>query len=306
MTARGPRRGPVQIRSYQLADFRSGSGTQVGSAYIQNGISAALIEETPNEIVAPAVEQTVLIVSLNARPDQRADLLGPKILRPFPKHSVMVVPAGLSTWWVGPRVAMTQIHIHIEPSFLARIDPHLLKDLDRPRFGFEDPILAQMANAVQAALTAYEGTGTELYMEHLLLAYTMRVFAGEKPGSATASLGLAPRVKQDCMAYLQEHLGDQVHLTELAALAGFSPHHFAKMFKQATGYAPHAFQIMLRMNKARELLAQTDLPVSEVAALVGYSSPSTFARIFHAQVQASPLQYRQQMRPSKRERDNAT
>ena len=286
-------RGPVELPSYRAAHFLTGSGVQIGSAYVQGGIGAAVVEETPNEIIAPSSSETVLIVSLSGRPEQRADLLGKKVLRPFPKHSVMVVPAGLSTWWLAPAAAMTQIHIHIEPRFLQRIEEGKPRHLDRPRFGLEDPVLAQMGRALEVALTSYEGTGLELFLEHLLMAYVMRTFVAAPAKDYPRGGGLAPWAQRQCIAYMHENLSHPVQLAELAGIAGLSPHHFAKMFKQNTGIAPHAFLMGLRMDKARELLTHTTLPVSEVAAVVGYSAPSTFARLFNAQVGMTPLQYRQ-------------
>jgi AraC family transcriptional regulator len=299
MTTRlkGPARGPVQLSSYQAAEFKSGSGLQVGSAYTLNGIGAALVEETPNEIVAPAVTETVLIISLSGRPEQRADLLGKKILRPFPRNSVIVIPAGLPTWWSAPRVSMRQIHIHIQPSFLERIEESRPNDLDRPKFGLEDPQLAQIGRAIETALTHYEGTGTELYLEHLLLAYIMQTFRSAPSKDYPRGGGLALWAERQCIAYMHENLSTPLLLGDLAEIAGLSPHHFAKMFRQNTGAPPHAYLMMLRMNKAQELLSLTSLPVSEVAAIVGYSAPSTFARLFKAHVGISPLQFRQLHRP---------
>lgn len=296
MTSNAPLRGPVQLRSYQAADFKVGTGAQLGSAYLQNGIGAAIVEETPSEIFAPAVTETILIVSLNDRPEQLADLLGKKDLRPFPKNSVIVVPAGLQTWWSAPSVTMKQIHVHIDPAFFSRIENIQPSSLTRPRFGLEDKVLAPIGRAIEVALTCYEGSGLELYLEQLLLAYILRIFTAA-PTPDSRSSGLAPWAQRQCVAYMHENLAQGVQLEELAQIAGLSPHHFAKMFKQNTGSAPHAFFMTLRMEKARELLAKTTLPVSEVAALVGYSAPSTFARLFNAHVGSTPLRYRQVTRP---------
>ena len=293
LKARSLVRGPAQLKSYQAAKFEVGAGVQIGSAYVFNGIGAALIEETPSEIVAPAVDETILIVSLSGRSEQHADLLGKKLRQPFPRNSVIVVPAGLATWWSAPRAAMTQIHIHIAPSFLERIEESQLKNLDQPRFGFEDAALAAMSGAIQSALSTYEGTGLELYLEHLLLAYTVKTFSGAPISAGRRGGGLAPWAERQCIAYMRENLSRDVQLSDLAQIAGLSPHHFARMFRQNTGTSPHAYLMGARMEKARALLAQTSMPVSDVAALVGYSAPSTFARLFKAHVGETPQRYRQ-------------
>lgn len=297
LKARHLQRGPAQLTSYQAAKFEAGAGLQIGAAYTLNGIGAALIEETPSEIVAPATEETIVIVSVSGRSEQRTDLLGGMAYRPFPKNSVIVIPAGQPTWWSAPNDGMTQIHIHITPTYLQRIEESRLRHLDQPRFGFEDVVLAQISGALVTALSTYEGTGLELYLEHLLLAYVVRTFSVAEVSSATRGGGLAVWAERQCIAYMRENLERDVQLSDLAEIAGLSPHHFARMFKQNIGVSPHAFLMSVRMEKARELLAQSTLPISEVAAQVGYSAPSTFARLFRAQIGASPLHYRQQTRP---------
>jgi AraC-like DNA-binding protein len=290
-------RNPAQLSSYQAAKFETGTGLQIGSAYTLNGIGAALIEETPSEIVVPATEETILIAALSGRAEQRTDLLGRKVQQPFPRNSVIVIPAGLATWWSAPSAGMTQIHIHVAPAFLQRIEEGRLANLDQPRLGYEDAALAQIGGAIEAALSSYEGTGLELYLEHLLLAYVIRTFSGPRAGDAPRGGGLAPWAERQCIAYMRENLAREVQLSDLAQIAGLSLHHFARMFKQNTGKSPHAFLMAARMEKARELLTHSTLPVSEVAALVGYCAPSTFARLFRAEIGESPLRYRQLTRP---------
>jgi len=291
-----PARGPVQLQSYQIADFRAGTGIQIGSAYMLNGIGVALVEESPNEIQAPAVEETILIVSLNNRTNQHADLLGKKLHQPFKRNSLMVIPPGLATWWAAPHTSMQQLHIHIQPSFLQRMDETNLQNLDRPRFAFEDDILTNLNATIRAALLAYQGTGAELYLEHLLLAYTLRTFSPKLVPTATSKGGLSPWAERQAIAYMMDNLASKIQLADLAEIAGLSPHHFARMFKQTTGVAPYAYLMRARMQKACQLLAHSDLPISEIADLVGYSAPSTFARLFKVEIGDSPLRYRQSMR----------
>lgn len=291
-----PARGPVQLQSYQIADFRAGNGIQLGSAYMLNGIGVALVEESPNEIWAPAVEETILIASLNDRRTQHADLLGKKLHQPFIRNSLMVIPPGLETWWAAPHTSMQQLHIHIQLSFLERVDEAKLQNLDRPRFAFEDDILTNLNAAIRVALLAYQGTGVELYLEHLLLAYTLRTFSSGVMPTTASKGGLSRWAERQATAYMLDNLASRVQLADLAEIAGLSPHHFARMFKQSTGVSPYAYLIRARMLEAARLLTHSDLPVSEIAELVGYSAPSTFARLFKAEIGDSPLRYRQAMR----------
>lgn len=98
---------------------------------------------------------------------------------------------------------------------------------------------------------------------------------------------------KDC---LQERLDARIGVAELARLAGMSPSHFAALFRRATGMAVLQYQIALRMNRARDLLATTDLPINVVARTVGYRDPFYFARHFRAGHGMTASQYRDQHR----------
>jgi AraC family transcriptional regulator len=113
---------------------------------------------------------------------------------------------------------------------------------------------------------------------------------------APARGGLAPWAERRCCEYLRAHFAEDVSLDALAALAGLSPFHFARMFKVATGLPPHAYQRRCRAEKAQVLLRQTDLPITEIAFAVGYETPQAFARMFRAEIGASPSDWRRKAR----------
>jgi len=83
-----------------------------------------------------------------------------------------------------------------------------------------------------------------------------------------------------------------VSLAELAELVGLSPFHFARAFRNTTGLPPHRYQIALRIDKAKALLATTDLSITEIAAQLGYDDPGYFARLFGREAGCTPREYR--------------
>jgi AraC family transcriptional regulator len=106
--------------------------------------------------------------------------------------------------------------------------------------------------------------------------------------------GLAQWQERRCCEYLRGHLAEDVSLAELAAIANLSTFHFARMFKQTTGLPPHAYQRRLRAERAQELLLATDLSIGDIAAAVGYETPQAFARMFRAEIGASPSDWRRE------------
>lgn len=108
--------------------------------------------------------------------------------------------------------------------------------------------------------------------------------------------GLAPWAERRCLELMRARLSDDISLDELAAEARLSPYHFARMFKQSVGVPPRVYLTRLRMEKACELLARTDLPVTEIAQEVGYSSNQVLARVFIKHQRMSPTDYRRAVR----------
>jgi AraC-like DNA-binding protein len=92
--------------------------------------------------------------------------------------------------------------------------------------------------------------------------------------------------------HLRGHVADPVRLDDLARLAGRSRCHLLRMFQQATGLPPHAYQTQLRVDAARRLLAAGH-SISHVAAETGFSDQSHFSRVFRDLTGATPRQYQQ-------------
>lgn len=108
--------------------------------------------------------------------------------------------------------------------------------------------------------------------------------------------GLAPWAKRRCIEFLHARLSEDISLDELAAEVRLSPFHFSRMFRQSLGVPPRVYLTRLRMEKACELLEFTDLPVTEIALEVGYSSNQVLARVFAKHRRMSPSDYRRAMR----------
>ncbi|HET8903222.1 MAG TPA: helix-turn-helix transcriptional regulator, partial [Saccharospirillum sp.] len=83
-------------------------------------------------------------------------------------------------------------------------------------------------------------------------------------------------------------------LTDMAEVTGLSDYHFARMFKQATGYPPHRYVLHRRLTRARQLLADTPLNMTEIALRCGFGSSSHFSNRFRAETGVSPTVYRSQ------------
>jgi AraC family transcriptional regulator len=108
--------------------------------------------------------------------------------------------------------------------------------------------------------------------------------------------GLAPSAQRRCLELMRARLSEDINLDELAAEARLSIFHFARMFKQSVGVPPRVYLTRLRVERACELLELTDLPVTEIAQEVGYSSNQVLARVFVKHRHMSPSDYRRAFR----------
>jgi transcriptional regulator GlxA family with amidase domain len=77
-------------------------------------------------------------------------------------------------------------------------------------------------------------------------------------------------------------------IRRLAAVSGVSKAHFARSFREAFGAPPHRYLLTRRIERARALLRETDLPITEIAFQTGWNSLGTFGRIFHDVTGESP------------------
>jgi len=100
--------------------------------------------------------------------------------------------------------------------------------------------------------------------------------------------GLPPAATRRVREYIDAHLDQNLGLEVLAGLAGLSVHHFARAFRQSAGEPPHGYILRRRIERAREMLKQTDQPLSEIALAVGFSDHSHFARHFRRHVGVTP------------------
>ena len=96
--------------------------------------------------------------------------------------------------------------------------------------------------------------------------------------------------------FIDERYAGSIRVAALARLAGVSTFHFIRAFRQATGLTPHQYLRDRRIARARELLVQTPLPVTEICDAVGFQSLGSFSSLFRRLTGESPAAYRARRR----------
>lgn len=96
------------------------------------------------------------------------------------------------------------------------------------------------------------------------------------------------------VAYLNEHLAEEVSVAHLAAIAHYSVAHFRKLFHALTQMSPNDYVRHTRLNAAKTLLTTTDRRITDIALEVGFYDHAHFIRTFRAATGLTPSRYRAQ------------
>lgn len=106
------------------------------------------------------------------------------------------------------------------------------------------------------------------------------------PGAQSAG------IIEDSIAYINDHLTQELSLEELAAQAALSPFYFSRLFKRETGFSPHQYILATRISNAKFLLQSTGDSVKTICFTVGFSSESSFCTAFKKETGVTPSEYR--------------
>ncbi len=108
--------------------------------------------------------------------------------------------------------------------------------------------------------------------------------------------GLAPARANRVCEYIDSHLQENIALEVLAGIAQLSVHHFARAFRQTLGIPPHNYIVQRRVERAQQMLRNTELPLSEIAIAAGFTDQSHLARHFRTITGVSPSLARHRFR----------
>lgn len=100
------------------------------------------------------------------------------------------------------------------------------------------------------------------------------------------------KLVQETKKYIATHLSEPLTVKVLAARIHLSPSYFSKIFRQQTGFSPYDYILASRLDRAKELLVNTNDSVIDIAEKTGFNSESNFIYFFTGNVGLSPNKYR--------------
>lgn len=172
------------------------------------------------------------------------------------------------------------------------LDPKRVHDPFVERVGRD--IMSEVRESRPLSRSRVDALGMDVTV-HMLRRYSTAGAAWTRERKTWKS-GLAPWQVRRCTELINSDLCADHSLAELAAQVGLSAFHFARSFKLTMGVPPHAYLVRMRLDRARDLLLDTDLRVTEIALEVGYENSQALARAFRKRYSCSPVDFRRMHR----------
>jgi AraC-like DNA-binding protein len=160
----------------------------------------------------------------------------------------------------------------------------------------QDIVLAQITKTLLPALDR-STRSTPLALDQLELivgAHIVQRYGASHLRRPTATAGLAAWQRRRATELLRENLDGKLRLAALAGACDLSVSHFARCFRASFGVSCHGWLTERRLERARELLARTNVPLVEVATQSGFADQAAFTRTFRRVVGEPPGQWRRE------------
>ncbi|WP_437354145.1 helix-turn-helix domain-containing protein [Neorhizobium petrolearium] len=180
-------------------------------------------------------------------------------------------------------------------------------EFDRPDVELEptrmtlDRAALQVAKMIRTELNNPDYSN-ELYLDSLITVlgiHVLRNYSSVRKPVKRGKAGLTPVAASRIRDYIHEHFLDKLTTAELAKICGLSPGHFTQAFIRTFGLPPYRYVLERRLDFAEKLLTTTDMPMTDVAFLSGFSSQSHLSNLMRTSRNKTPSQLRKPSRPQR-------
>ena len=266
-----------------------------------NSLRLVLLTDAPGVIEVPPARSTR--VSIHVGPSiQVACRRAGHSHRGIAVHGdIEIIPAGIpSVWEITEKD--TFLAMSLSPELLDTVAEQL--DLDpqrieiRNRFQVRDEQLENIAWALKAEMECDYPCG-RLYVDSLAVAAATRLLLRHSSVSREPRRlngRLSERKLRQVLAYIEDNLSQDISLRDIAAVAGLSVSHFKSLFRNSLGQPVHQYVIRRRVERAKTLLGEGKLPISQIAFETGFAHQSHLARHMRRVLGVTPRALREMLR----------
>jgi AraC family transcriptional regulator len=255
-----------------------------------------------NELVVPSSESHCLILNLGTPLFLSAQFDKRKFEGEVRAGEVAIIPA--DSGWVAQSQSShctSLLLIYLRPLFVRSAVGDLnfsYREIGlTPQIGFRNKHIRHVAMSLLQELSEANVVG-RLYADSLASGLSMQLV---RRYSSLQEVhighgGMAPHKLRKAIGIIDRHLADEkegrVALRVVASQVGMSYFHFSRAFKQSMGMSPTNYIAERRIGRAKELLNETELPISEIALRSGFSSQSHFTSSFRRVAGSTPKDFR--------------
>ncbi|MEC4804968.1 MAG: AraC family transcriptional regulator [Jaaginema sp. PMC 1079.18] len=257
------------------------------------------LQNPPGEGHYHATDCHTLFISLAPRPVRYRQSQDGKTYKGLCRSGDMLITPANVPLSVGWQDEEDCLQIQLTEAFLCQIAQETLnRDSDRllilPQFQVRDPEINNLATLLLTE-SSHNAGGSQLYLDslaNLLALNLLRHHSTTKPSLTLYEGGLPTYQLQTVFDYIEAHLEQNLKLETLAQLLDMSQFHFSRLFKQSVGLAPYQYLTQQRVERAKQLLKQTDQSIIDIALECGFNSHSHLSKRFRQLTGMTPKVYR--------------
>jgi AraC family transcriptional regulator len=210
---------------------------------------------------------------------------------------VDLIPAFLSHWTNWDREVEFSV-IAICPTLLNQTTQELIQcEIELiPQLAIDDPVIQQLALALKTEIQTGCMSG-RLYGESLgtaLAARLVRNYAVSKPSLEFKANCLPRSQLERVIDYMKANLTQDLSILDLATLTGMSASHFSRSFKRSVGFSPYQYLMQQRVERAKQLLKQQAISISDIALDCGFANQTHLTKVFRQMIGMTPKAYQKQ------------
>ena len=261
-------------------------------------LSLEFFEAEPGEMPYDVFEQHHILLNLkdephrveNWRDEEHRDFL-------LQHNEIIVTPAGVKSGWKWHSQSKVII-ITLNPTKLNQFSQHelgivlgetQLKNIPQ----FVDADICQAGEMLLDALNSPVGSAVMFEsFARIFLTKLIHKYGLEKSDEIAFNRSFTSSHYKRVLDFIATHFNDNITLEMMAAQAGISTYHFARLFKQTIGQSPHQFLMHYRVEQARKQLAKPNTLIADIAITCGFSDQAHFTRVFKQITGKTPRQFR--------------
>ncbi|MEM1255012.1 MAG: AraC family transcriptional regulator [Cyanobacteria bacterium P01_H01_bin.21] len=262
---------------------------------------AAHAVQPPDHIAYPELTRHLLVLLLSPNSRQVLKFAGQEFDGVGQEDTFFLLPAGIASefaWESEDRV----IFLDFEPAILHDIAAQT-NCLNSERLEIKPLVWGQDEQITRFAQCFLHeivtgGMGEHLYRDSLFTSFAIHLLRRycTQPAKLPASKGgLSKKRLRQTLEIIHESLDQPLSLATMAAAVGLDVYYFSRLFRQSMGISPYQYVLQQRLEKAKQLLKQSNMSITNIALECGFNTSSQLSRHFRKIVGMSPQKYRQKV-----------